>query len=50
MTQSERVSFAVSPQMKERLEEVTEQTGLRVSEIGRRGLLNQIDELEGGSE
>ena len=46
MSQTERLSFVVSPDMKERLENVTEQTGLKKSEIGRRGVLEQINQLE----
>ena len=46
---SNQLNIVVPDQMDERLEEVKKKTGLSKSEIGRRGLLNQIDELEGGS-
>lgn len=40
-----KVSFAIPENLEERLEEVTDETGLTKSEIGRRGLLEQVQEL-----
>jgi len=46
-TMTERLTFTIRKEMKSDLEEVTEETGLSMSEIGRRGLLEQIRELKG---
>ena len=43
----ERLSFKIPKQLHERLENITDNTGLSKAEIGRRGLLNELNKLEG---
>lgn len=42
----ERFSFKIPEQLDERLDEIIKETGLSKAEIGRRGLLNEINKLE----
>ena len=44
---SKQVNIVLPKPLNDRLDEVTEKTGLNKSEIGRRGILEQINELEG---
>jgi hypothetical protein len=46
MSRDKRVTFVVSKKFKNRLEDIKKKTGLSVSEIGRRGLINELRELE----
>lgn len=47
MKRNEKLSFVVSEGMKERLANVVVKTGLTRSEIARRGILEQLNKLEG---
>lgn len=42
----ERVAFTVTEDMKARLRNIANATGLKMSEIARRGILQEIQELE----
>lgn len=50
MTNSEQIGVTVPEPLHNRLEKASQKTGLSKSEIARRGLLDQVNELEGGSE
>jgi predicted DNA-binding protein len=43
------MNIVLPEKMSERLKEVSKRTGLSKSEIGRRGILEQLEELEGDS-
>jgi predicted DNA-binding protein len=45
---SKQLNIVLPEQMEERLEEKSEETGLSKSEIGRRGIHNELQKLEGG--
>lgn len=42
-----RINFHVEPEIKKRLKKVANKNGLSQAEILRRGLLNQLNDLEG---
>jgi len=44
---SESLKIHMSDEMKEKLQEISSETGLGMSSIARRGIHNQIQELEG---
>lgn len=44
---SERIAFTANEKLKNRLEKASKETGLSQSEIGRRGVLNEIKKLKG---
>jgi len=45
-TSSPHLSVVLTDQIEERLERVKEQTGLSKSEIARRGIIDQVKQLE----
>lgn len=45
MSQKTTIQFALSREMKQKLEEICKETGFSMSDIARRGVYNQIKEL-----
>lgn len=45
---SKQLNIMLPQQIEERLERTSEKTGLTKSEIGRRGIINELSELEEG--
>lgn len=47
---TEKVVFVVSDGVKSRLQDISEAAGLSESEIGRRGLIHELRQLEGNND
>lgn len=45
-SKKERLSFFVNPELSNKLNQISKQTKLTVSEIARKALINYIDEIE----